>query len=69
MSDLINSTSTGMPYRWEDGSLTHSVEGTEVHPGIVLLWTKCGKDVPANSAVASWEMPVTCKRCEGESNV
>jgi len=64
MKDLINSTSTGMPYRWDDGKHVHSVEGAEVHPGITLLWTKCSRDVPANQAVAAWDMPVTCMVCQ-----
>ena len=63
MSELINSTSTGMPYRWDDGAHIHAVEGAEVHPGIVLLWTKCERDVPANAAVATWDMPVNCEKC------
>lgn len=41
----------GRPIHWRDHAGTvHLVEGADVHPGVRLLWTKCGKDVPANSA-------------------
>lgn len=67
MGNLVSSTNTGMPYRWDDGKHVHSVEGAEVHPGITLLWTKCSRDVPANKAVASWDMPVTCTACQDKT--
>ncbi len=36
-------------WSFREGPL-HLCEGAEVHPGIRLLWTRCGKhDVPAGS--------------------
>lgn len=32
-----------------DGKI-HACDGGEVHKGIVLIWTLCDKDVPANGA-------------------
>lgn len=58
----------GKPIRWTDKTgLVHIVEGSEVHPGIRLLWTLCERDVPADTA---WklepgdhhEICITCQR-------
>lgn len=52
-----------VPIIWADATgVTHSVEGAEVHPGVTLLWTRCGCDVPANSAVAEFKA-ATCPDC------
>lgn len=65
MSDVFNTINT-RKIRWIDGSgAMHAVEGSEVHPGIRLLWTKCEKDVPANTAFLS-EEPVTCDTCKAK---
>lgn len=51
---------------WRDkAGVLHAGEGADVHPGVRLLWTQCGKhDIPANSA---WlQRPkdnVTCPDC------
>ena len=50
------------PIRWERDGVVHDVLGSQVHPGIRLLWTVCERDVPANSAFTSDE-PVTCELC------
>jgi hypothetical protein len=50
-------------YQDEKGVI-HACEGSEVHPGIYLVWTKCEKDVPANKSFKSDET-VTCEACRG----
>ncbi len=56
----------GRPIRCTDAKgLVHACEGSEPHPGIRLLWTLCGRDVPANTAWHPqpgdhFEMCVTC---------
>lgn len=53
-----------LPLRWQDRQgVMHSAEGAEVHPGITLIWTRCGcRDVPDNSAWPGTEQ-VTCAGC------
>jgi hypothetical protein len=43
---------------------THSCQCAEAEPGIFLVWTDCGKDVPPNGAhlELSGEL-VTCIEC------
>lgn len=54
------------PIRYQDATgLVHACEGSDTHPGVRLLWTLCGHDVPANKAFLpakgeSYEMCVTC---------
>lgn len=48
-------------YHSNDGKIHHCCS-SEVHPGIKLVWTDCGKDVPANISFRSWEA-VTCMEC------
>lgn len=50
--------------KWDDGKLIHACAGTEVHPGIFLLWTRCRKDVPANTGFRSDAVSVNCNECE-----
>lgn len=55
----------GRPILWrdQDGEV-HVCEGSEMHPGIWLLWTLCQKDVPANAAFhADPGDQVTCEKC------
>lgn len=41
----------GKPIRWTDKTgVVHACEGSDVHPGVRLLWTLCERDVPANTA-------------------
>jgi len=59
----------GSPVFWDDGSNVHACDGAEHPPGIVLLWTDCGRDVPANGGYTLTEgglparEPVTCEKC------
>lgn len=51
------------PIRWERQGVMHACEGADVHRGVRLIWTICGKhDVPANGAFLSHEK-VTCQAC------
>lgn len=50
--------------RWQDkNGNVHAVEGSEVHPGIRLLWTVCEIDVPADTAFLG-EEAITCSACK-----
>jgi len=40
----------GRPVYWKSTKYVHICDGSEVHRGVKLLWTLCGKDVPANKA-------------------
>jgi hypothetical protein len=48
----------------DDFGTTHSCQRAEGPPGIFLVWTDCGKDVPPNGAhlIESGEL-VTCPEC------
>lgn len=55
---------------WRDKSGTlHRAVGNEVHRGIRLLWTACGKrDVPANAAwLRTSEDEINCPDCAAVS--
>jgi hypothetical protein len=61
MSDDLTIKQNGHDIFWNG----HLCEGADVHRGIFLLWTRCGKhDVPAGKA---WERRpediVTCAAC------
>ena len=64
MSDIISHIDN-RPIFWTDSAgVTHRCEGAEVHRGIRLLWTKCERDVPANTAFLPGDNDaVTCERC------
>jgi hypothetical protein len=52
------------PMFYDNGSVVHACEGDTVHPGVVLIWTKCSRDVPANQAFRADKAPaVTCPHC------
>jgi hypothetical protein len=55
----------GLPSYWTDASwVTHSCQRAEVEPGIFLVWTDCGRDVPANAAnTPEPGETVTCVKC------
>ncbi len=42
----------GSPIVWTDKKgVTHFCEGAEFHPGIFVLWTRCGQhDIPGDAA-------------------
>ncbi len=52
----------GLPLRFNDGSLVHAVQGSVVQGDILLLWTLCLHDVPADAAVTG-DLQVTCVNC------
>lgn len=54
-----------MPAFWNDGKVVHQCEGSQVHPGIFLVWTKCARDVPADKAfvVTGIAPEITCRGC------
>ena len=58
---------------WNDGAVVHSCEGSEVHPGIFLVWTECEKDVPAGKSYRLKdgdryiEDIVTCDKCRART--
>lgn len=56
----------GKTMRWASLSgHVHAVEGSEVHRGIQLLWTQCGRhDVPGGKAWFGADT-VTCPHCLG----
>jgi len=54
-------------YQDKDGVI-HSCEKGNGPPGIVLVWTKCNKDVPENKSFVSNEKP-TCEQCLKEQEV
>lgn len=57
------STRNNKPIRWQDKQgFIHAVEGSEVHPGVTLLWTLCERDVPANAAHTGHDA-VSCATC------
>jgi hypothetical protein len=56
-----------MNHIYEDNrGVLHSCESTEAHRGIVLVWTKCDKDVPSNESFLSLEKP-NCSACSSTS--
>lgn len=53
-----------LPMRWERKGVMHACEGSEVHRGVTLIWTRCGKhDVPANAAWTGHD-DITCDACK-----
>lgn len=51
------------PIRWQDKQgAVHAVAGSDVHPGVRLLWTLCERDVPANAAHTGHDA-VSCATC------
>lgn len=60
MADNVFRTINGRGIEW-DG---HRCEGSDVHPGIRLLWTLCRRDVPANAAYLVHGNPdPACEKC------
>lgn len=58
--DLKTTDRQGRPYKWNG----HYCEGSEVHRGIFLLWTRCGKhDVPGNAAHTGGDDLIDCEPC------
>jgi len=57
-----------MAHLYEDKKtgIIHACETGKMHPSIILVWTLCGKDVPANASYeTSAEFPsiANCKDC------
>ncbi len=54
-------TIDGKPIYWRDGrGVVHACEGADIHPGVRVLWTLCGKDVPADTAYQAEGEVITC---------
>lgn len=53
------------PIHWNDDQHIHACEGSDVHPGVRLLWTLCQRDVPAGQAYLPGDSSggITCPRC------
>lgn len=50
---------------WRDKQdFVHACEGSDVHPGVRLIWTLCERDVPANAAYKCDGDDVTCATCK-----
>ena len=53
-----------MNHLYEDRKgILHTCEGTTFHRNVYLVWTRCGKDVPANTSFKSEELS-TCNECK-----
>lgn len=65
MSDSVFRTVDGRPILWIDRTIVcHRCEGAYVHQGIRLIWTDCGRDVPANEAfTGGGAVRVNCPAC------
>lgn len=52
------------PIYWRDKHhIVHACEGSDVHPGVRLIWTLCKRDVPADAAYKCDGDYVTCMKC------
>lgn len=53
------------PIVWRDkDGVLHLVEGADIHPGVRLLWPRCGNgDVPAGQAWLRRGEPIECPKC------
>jgi hypothetical protein len=55
---------TQWPIRWCDpAGVIHACEGSDIHRGVRLVWTRCKIDVPANASALSFDAP-TCPACK-----
>lgn len=63
MSDTFTINDRSVLYQ-DKGNLVHACKGSDVHRGVRLIWTLCGRDVPANGAFCSATgNTVTCDKC------
>ncbi|KAB0269086.1 hypothetical protein [Microvirga brassicacearum] len=64
-------TIKGLPIYWTDDVwVTHSCVRAEAVPGVFLVWTDCGRDVPPNAAkTAEPGDSVSCAKCLAAANV
>jgi len=55
----------GWPIHWRYGSgIVHACEATEIHPGCMLSWTICGKEVHDDATYVSRDLEeVSCPVC------
>jgi len=52
------------PHLYEDkDKVIHLCEGSQLTPRDFLVWTKCGKDVPANQSFETWYEDSNCDKC------
>lgn len=70
MTDVLGANQTfrtmdRKPIYWRDKQdFVHACEGSDVHPGVRLIWTLCERDVPANAAYKCDGDDVTCATCK-----
>jgi hypothetical protein len=63
-ADRTTRTLNGAPLLWaEAGGLVHLCEMAEIHPGIRVVWTLCGRDAPAGQAYTREGEVPTCPAC------
>lgn len=48
----------------EENGLIHDCEETCFGRDTVVVWTKCGKDVPVGMSFRSWDEKSDCKECK-----
>ena len=55
----------GQAIHWQDAAkVIHSCRAAQIHPGVLLIWTDCERDVPGNEAYrAPHADAVTCPAC------
>lgn len=56
---------------YDDGKVTHACEGDRMvpfDPGTFLVWTKCGRDVPANQGYVGVHSTATCPECTANNS-
>lgn len=69
MTDVLGPNQTfrtvdDKPIFWRDKrQVVHACEGSDVHRGVRLIWTRCERDVPAHSAYKCDGEEVTCLGC------
>lgn len=70
MTDILGANQTfrtmdRKPIYWRDKQdFVHACEGSDVQPGVRLIWTLCERDVPANAAYKCDGDDVTCATCK-----
>jgi hypothetical protein len=67
-ASLVYRAVGGWPIHWRDSfGMVHTCEATEIHPGCMLTWTLCSKDIYDDAAYVSCDLDeVTCPVCAKE---
>lgn len=48
---------------YKSNGVLHACESSDIHHRVRLVWTKCGRDVPANASFRS-EEEISCPACK-----